>query len=103
MEGEWREVGAVSELLDNLPYELIHNDEHIIITREQDEWVAYTLRCPHKGALMRLVDYRDGQLACPLHSWRFDLKNEGNEMHGYVNLMQYETTVRGDKLFVQID
>ena len=101
IDSSWQEVGSLDQLNQETPQVFTHDNEQILIAYLDGEWTAHTLRCPHKGAMMRPVDCVDGQLACPFHGWCFDLRDGGTESHGYIDLLDYELTVEDNKLYVK--
>lgn len=74
--------------------------ERILLRRAGDEWQAYSLRCPHKGAAMREIDLRGNILACPLHGWLFDLNESGRELHEHVDLPRYAVHIENGSLLI---
>lgn len=98
----WHFVTKIAELKEGQPSEYNVNGEWILLFNNDDSWQAYSLRCPHKGGAMRARDVQGAELLCPLHAWLYQLKDDGHEIHGYGNLVQYPTRVDGDELFVEI-
>jgi nitrite reductase/ring-hydroxylating ferredoxin subunit len=39
-------------------------------------------------------------VTCPLHAWRFDLDNDGTELHGYRGLSTYPVKVKDGRVLV---
>jgi nitrite reductase/ring-hydroxylating ferredoxin subunit len=50
-------------------------DRAIALTRIVDEFHAFSSSCPHRGAsLIEATINGFGEVICPLHQYRFDLK-----------------------------
>jgi nitrite reductase/ring-hydroxylating ferredoxin subunit len=41
-------------------------------------------------------------VSCPLHAWRFDLENDGRELHGYRSLAVHSLKVDGGEVYVAL-
>ena len=52
------------------------NGQNICIVRMENKIVAFENECPHMGASLHqgLVNYM-GEIVCPLHTYRFSLRN----------------------------
>lgn len=93
-------VGNVRDLDGKNSLVVEAGGERILVRKVGDEWQAYSLRCPHKGAAMREIDLRDNVLACPLHGWLFDLDDNGRELHDYADLPRYTIHVENGSLLI---
>lgn len=45
------------------------------VLREGGEWVAHAVVCPHWLGPLEHADVRDGQVTCPWHGYRFDVRS----------------------------
>lgn len=98
----WVRIGSVQEMSAKNTHVLEQDGEPILIHRTGDEWQAFSLRCPHKGGVMREIDVRDNLLACPLHAWLFELDDGGRERHEYGDLTQFPLQVADDAILIQL-
>jgi nitrite reductase/ring-hydroxylating ferredoxin subunit len=76
----------------------------ICLTRFKDQWYAFASKCPHASGPMHegFVDAA-GYIVCPVHKYRFSMKNgldAGGE--GY-KLKTYKLELRGTALYVAIE
>ena len=51
------------------------NNHSFILTRWQDEVVAFSNRCPHASANLAEGDLHRGRITCPDHGYKFDIGN----------------------------
>ncbi|HLL22781.1 MAG TPA: Rieske (2Fe-2S) protein [Kofleriaceae bacterium] len=75
----------------------------IMVTRLDDELVAFPGVCPHED--VSLVDYgvrEDAELRCRVHGYRFDLRTGTCEHDPRLHLRRYRVTVVGDDLYVDL-
>jgi nitrite reductase/ring-hydroxylating ferredoxin subunit len=80
------------------------NGKTICIAKHNDQVFACTQKCPHAGA--SLADgYLDalGHLVCPLHKYKFSLKNGRNISGEGYYLKTFKTEVREDGFFVSVE
>jgi 3-phenylpropionate/trans-cinnamate dioxygenase ferredoxin subunit len=79
------------------------NDKTICLAQYNNQLFACTQKCPHAGGL--LVDgHLDalGNLICPLHKYKFSLKNGRNVSGEGYYLKTFTIEVREDGIFVNI-
>jgi nitrite reductase/ring-hydroxylating ferredoxin subunit len=79
-------------------------EKSICITRYRDEWYAFASKCPHASGAMNegFVDAA-GYIVCPVHRYRFSLKNGLDAAGEGYKLKTYRLERRGKALFVGID
>ncbi|HSB94414.1 MAG TPA: Rieske 2Fe-2S domain-containing protein [Flavitalea sp.] len=76
-------------------------DKKICVTRYRDEWYAFSAKCPHASGPMDegFVDAA-GNVVCPVHRYRFSIKNgRDSNGEGYC-LKTYKLELRGQALYV---
>lgn len=95
-------VGPVADFDVEKAHHISVKGENILLVYREEKWHAFSLRCPHKGAQMRVEDLKGDILACPFHAWYFDLNNNGHELHNYIDLAEYRTIVNGANLYISI-
>ncbi len=71
---EWADICASHELLEGRLRHAQVNGRDLVLLRHGG--VAYALdgRCPHRGGELWRGDLVNGQLACPLHAWTYDVR-----------------------------
>lgn len=76
----------------------------ICITRHQDEWYGFAFKCPHAGGIMA-DGYIDavGNVVCPLHRYKFSLKNGRNTSGEGYYLKTYPVNLSEEGLFLGIE
>ncbi len=76
----------------------------ICITKFQDAWFAFTWKCPHAGGPLA-EGYIDvvGNIVCPLHRYKFSIKNGRNSSGEGYALKTYPTELRPEGLFIGLE
>ena len=80
------------------------NGKAIAITKFEENWFAFTSKCPHAGGLLS-DGYIDaiGNVVCPLHRYKFNIKNGRNSSgEGYV-LKTYPLQLNEDGIFIGLE
>ena len=67
-------VCSTEEVPQQLPLRVVFNGRGVLIVRDGDEFRAVDEICPHENQSMRYGVIFDGELICPHHQYRFDLK-----------------------------
>lgn len=79
-------------------------DRTFCVARSQGQWFGFAPTCPHAGA--PLVDAYlkgNGQIVCPVHGLRFDLR-KGRDCNGEgYKLKTYPVEVRADGLYIGLE
>lgn len=77
--------------------------KELCIARTDDAWTACAAKCPHAGGRMS-EGYLDlaGNIVCPLHRYKFSLKNGRNTSGEGYFLKIYPVEQREDGLYVGI-
>ena len=65
-------------------------------SREDEVW-ATQARCPHKAGLLADGIVGDGQVICPLHSYKFDLASGAPVRNECASLRTYRTEITADR------
>lgn len=75
----------------------------ICLVRLGDRYYALDNRCTHAEAQLSAGDVEEGEIACPLHGARFDLKT-GRAMTppATMPVRTHEVKVDGDDLYVRL-
>lgn len=80
------------------------NGKQLCFTRYQGQLYAFAQKCPHAGGLMSegYVDER-GNVVCPLHRYRFNVKNGYNSSGEGFYLKTYPVEQREDGVYVGME
>jgi nitrite reductase/ring-hydroxylating ferredoxin subunit len=73
----------------------------ICVTKHRDKWFAFAYNCPHAGGIMS-EGYIDstGSIVCPVHSYKFSLRNGMSKMPEGFCLKIYPIDLRKDGFFI---
>jgi 3-phenylpropionate/trans-cinnamate dioxygenase ferredoxin subunit len=76
-------------------------ERKICIARFRDEWFAFNYKCPHASGIMAdgFID-AIGNIVCPVHRYRFNLRN-GRNSEGYF-LKVFALEEREDGVYVKV-
>jgi nitrite reductase/ring-hydroxylating ferredoxin subunit len=79
-------------------------DRTICITKFQDGWFAFAAKCPHAGGSLS-EGYIDavGNVVCPLHRYKFNIKNGRNSSGEGYALKTYPAELKQDGLFIGLE
>jgi 3-phenylpropionate/trans-cinnamate dioxygenase ferredoxin subunit len=104
IEYNWHFVAANEESLGFGKYDIVQAEiaEKIIcIARFKEKLYAFQSLCPHAGAKM-VMGYIDaqGNAVCPLHRFKFALKNGFNVTGEGYNMRIYPIETRSEGIFV---
>ena len=77
------------------------NGKMICIAKYRDGWFAFNHKCPHASGILS-DGYIDaiGNVVCPVHRYRFNLRN-GRNSEGYF-LKVYPLEERADGVYVKV-
>jgi 3-phenylpropionate/trans-cinnamate dioxygenase ferredoxin subunit len=77
--------------------------KQVCIVKAGDEWRACARKCPHAGGTMS-EGYLDalGHIVCPLHRYKFDLRNGRNTSGEGYFLKTYPVEEREDGIYIGI-
>jgi nitrite reductase/ring-hydroxylating ferredoxin subunit len=79
-------------------------DKKICLCKFEDGWFAFAYKCPHAGGLLD-GGYIDavGNVVCPVHRYKFSLKNGRNTSGEGYALKTYPAELRSDGLFIGLE
>ncbi len=100
----WHFVADSIEALGFGSYDIIQAEvaeKTICIAKFKDSIYAFQSKCPHAGAKM-VMGYIDlqGNAVCPLHRFKFALKNGYNITGEGYHMKTYPIELRGDGVYV---
>ena len=81
--------------------EVIADGKTICISKYQGEYFAFAYKCPHASGLL-VTGYIDafGNVVCPLHRYKFCIKNGRNVTGEGYYLKHWPVAIREDGVFV---
>lgn len=79
------------------------NGKKICIGRYQEKLFAFAYKCPHAGGIMAdgFIDAL-GNVVCPLHRYKYDMKNGRNVSGEGYYLRHWSVEVREDGVYVEM-
>ena len=103
----WIKIG---DSLEEIPFasngiaEVYADDKKICIAKHRDEVFAFTSKCPHAGGYFvdGFIDVL-GNVVCPLHRYKFCVKNGRNVSGEGYYLKHWPVEIRDSGVFVGLD
>lgn len=79
-------------------------DKKICVTKFQEQWFGFAYKCPHAGGLLA-NGYIDiiGNIVCPVHRYKFSLKNGRNTSGEGYYMKTYDIDLRTDGVYVKLE
>ena len=76
-------------------------NKKICLTKFRDQWFGFTYTCPHAGGSLGYghIDAA-GNVVCPLHRYRFNIRNGYNASGEGFYLRTYPVQLRDDGMYV---
>ncbi|WEK37058.1 MAG: Rieske 2Fe-2S domain-containing protein [Candidatus Pseudobacter hemicellulosilyticus] len=76
----------------------------VCVARHQDNWYGFAYKCPHAGAPMTdgYIDMA-GNVVCPLHRYKFSLRNGRNTSGEGYYLKTYPVQLQEDGLYMGME
>ncbi|MGB2709937.1 MAG: Rieske 2Fe-2S domain-containing protein [Conexibacter sp.] len=96
----WLEVGRVEDVPLYEGRRVTVNGHRIAVFRTDDGVHAVSADCPHEGGPLQDGLVADSCVTCPLHGWRFDLRNGASLAGGTNGLTVYEIAERDGALLL---
>jgi nitrite reductase/ring-hydroxylating ferredoxin subunit len=77
------------------------NSKKLCIARHNDQLFAFAFQCPHAGGLFAegFIDAL-GNVVCPLHGYKYSMKNGRNTSGEGYYLKHWEVEVREDGVYI---
>ena len=84
--------------------EVVADGKNICVAKHNEQLYAFTYKCPHAGGRF-IHGYIDaiGNVVCPLHRYKFCLKNGRNVSGEGYYLKHWPVEVRKDGVFIGMD
>lgn len=101
---KWHKIGetaAVFQWQNNQMCVIEVEGKKITLARHQEGLYAFAYKCPHASGIMAdgFVDAL-GQVVCPLHRYRFNIKNGRNTSGEGYYLKTYPLEERADGIYI---
>ena len=80
------------------------NNKKICIAKYSDQLFAFAFKCPHAGGILAdgFIDAL-GNVVCPLHRYKYNLKNGYNVSGEGYYLKHWPVENRGDAIYVGLE
>lgn len=97
---EYVTVGKVGEIPENTGKTVEVNDRLVAVFYCQGEYFAIDDLCPHAGASLGAGHVEDCVVLCPLHAWRFDVRDGTWCDNRRLKIDAFDVRVQGDEIQV---
>ncbi len=74
----------------------------VLLVNVKNEIFACENECPHQGSPLQAGIVKDGNLSCPRHGYRFNLKNGSCLDNPAFTLKLFPVQLQGDEILVDI-
>ncbi|MFP4385230.1 MAG: FAD-dependent oxidoreductase [Spirochaetia bacterium] len=98
---KWKEIGSIEDFSKDTPVKITEGGDEIMIIRRDSDICACGGTCTHYGGPLDEGVYKDGNIVCPWHNARFDVKS--GELRGAPALDDipvYEIKTENGKVFL---
>ena len=117
---EFKEIAKVDEIPSGEMKKYDIDGDEVTVAHLEDGFFAFNDRCPHMNSPLHLGKIEGGEIVCPLHKARFDLKTGRKAADPRVpipkafkvgrmmsdirtyDMAVYEIKVEDDKVFVKL-
>ncbi len=100
----WHRVAKASAVREGEPVSVDIADQNIALCRLGTSIYAIDNICSHEYACLSDGLVEDGEIECPLHQARFDIKSgKALTEPATVNLRTFEVKVEGDDVLVRVE
>jgi nitrite reductase/ring-hydroxylating ferredoxin subunit len=100
----WHKVADMEAALpwqDNDMCVVQAGDKKVTIARHNNELCSFAYKCPHASGILADGHINAaGLVTCPLHRYRFDIKNGRNPSGEGYYLKTYQTEKRDDGIYI---
>jgi nitrite reductase (NADH) small subunit len=101
MSKEWVRIGAEVEFGEKIKSMRIGKTK-IAVGRLKGDLFAFDGLCPHAAGPMHRAEVEGTIVTCPFHAWRFELRENGREIHDYRPLTVHELKVEAGEVYVRL-
>jgi 3-phenylpropionate/trans-cinnamate dioxygenase ferredoxin subunit len=104
MSGDWVRVGKSKSFASDGAFGVKVGNVDICLVRLGGKFFALDNRCTHAEAQLSAGELEDGELACPLHGARFDVKTGDALTPPAVRPVQtHEVKLDGDDVLIRLN
>src|SRR6478735_1655667 len=104
---QWHKIG---EAIDDIPFSdnkiavVEAGEKKICIGRYQDQLFGFAYKCPHAGGILAdgFIDAL-GNVVCPMHRYKFSVKNGRNTSGEGYYMKHWPVETREDGIYVGIE
>ena len=96
-------VAGTSDLKPGESKVVFVEDEEIALFNIDGEFFAISNSCPHQGGPLGEGNLEGEVITCPLHGWRFNVKNGANATMPNVKVPCYQVKIEGNDILVSLD
>lgn len=96
-------VASISDLNPGENKVVFIEGEEIALFNIDGEFFAISNACPHQGGPLREGSLEGDVITCPLHGWRFNVKNGINAVMPNIKVPCYQVKVEGQNILVSLD
>lgn len=101
MKAKYQKLCTVNELEENKLIVVETEGENILVTKINGEFYAVENNCTHENLPLNGGEIYQGQIQCPHHGARFDLKTgKATQFPAVVELKTYEIKIENDDVLV---
>ena len=90
------ELGTVKSVAEGLPLQVMAFGSRVQVVELAGEWIVHSLTCPHSLGPLDESEIEDGEIECPWHGYRFDVKT-GRSCDGRGLRMRCPATLEVDE------
>ena len=102
--GAWHFAARAEEVEDDVPSLVVVGERQIALCRIGEEFFAVDNICTHEYACFTDGFIEDGEVECPLHQARFDIRSgEPKSPPATEALRTYPVRQDGEELFVRVE
>ena len=104
---EWHKIADSEDQIqaaDNRIAVVEVQNKKICVTKYQQQWYGFSYNCPHAGGILSggYLD-KNGNVACPLHGYKFSLKNGRNISGEGFYMRTFPVEIREDGMYLGIE
>jgi len=98
-------VARLSDCVPGIPFYAHVQDRQLILVRDPHSECVHCVGaiCPHEGASLAGGEVRDGELSCPQHHLRFDLRTGACRQTPRLGLSRYATRIERGNVLVCLE
>ena len=101
-EFQWHDVCAADEIASGSADTFELGGKIVAVFNHQGNLHAMDDACPHMGASLSAGDVQDFEVSCPLHAWRFDIRDGTWCDNRRVKIGAYETRIEQGRIQIRM-